>query len=109
MNSQPQGVLELFLSVDEAQLMMEALADMPFKAVYRLIGDLNNQANGYDPREFNGSFVQSYRISGDDMRLILAALGNLPFNRVHRLVSKLHGQIRARLESGPGDSARVFQ
>ncbi|MFA0964171.1 hypothetical protein AB9P05_20345 [Roseivirga sp. BDSF3-8] len=37
--------LALRVSLDEANLIMKALGELPFKDVYELIGKLNEQAN----------------------------------------------------------------
>ncbi|MGB3180928.1 MAG: hypothetical protein WBB45_06040 [Cyclobacteriaceae bacterium] len=38
--------LTLRVSLDEANLIMKALGELPFKDVYELIGKINDQANG---------------------------------------------------------------
>lgn len=91
------GTLAIGLSLDEAGLIVEALAERPFKSVYALIGELNRQANGYDAAEFGADATQRYLLSVGEMQLIVSALGDLPYRRVHRLVHKLN----ARIAAGP--------
>jgi hypothetical protein len=77
------------LDLGEGQLVFEALAELPFKHVYALIGKLNSQANAVaaqgDPYE-----RQVYMLEGHELKLVLQALGGLPFNRVHGLLTRLN-------------------
>ncbi len=47
--------LELKVTVDEANLILEALGNMPFKQVYALVGKIQEQAN----RQLNGETVSA--------------------------------------------------
>jgi hypothetical protein len=91
--------IAVHLSLAEAGLVLEALAELPFKSVYALIGELNRQANAYDPSEFGADSAQRYAFAPSDLRLVLAALGNLPYRRVSRLVHKLDAQIMVGLDA----------
>ena len=83
-----QGI-SLHLTLAQGDLMLEALAERPFKQVYELIGKLHQQAAGADPQQVH--FVLTHA----QLRLTLAALGDLPFNRVQRLLHTLHAQVEA--------------
>ena len=74
---------------DEGGLVIEALAELPFKTVFELIGDLNRQAvTGAD-----APAGRPYRVDRDNLELILRALAQLPYERVHRLLSALQQQL----------------
>lgn len=82
---------------DEGRLVIEALAELPFKAVFELIGDLNRQAvDGA-----GGPGGRPYHIGRDDLELMLRALAQLPYERVHRLLAAL----RTQLTQSPGEPA----
>lgn len=91
--------LAIMLRSDEGSLVIEALAECPFKVVYDLIGRLNQQANRQGHASPDGTAQGDpveYLISASDMKLIVSALGNLPFNRVHLLLANLQAQLSAR-------------
>lgn len=83
-----QGI-SLILTLAQGDLMLEALAERPFKQVVGVIGKLHRQAAGADPER--AQFVMTHA----ELRLVLETLGELPFNRVQRLLHTLHGQIEA--------------
>ena len=76
------------LDLAEGQLIFEALAELPFKQVYELIGKLNSRANAVAAQ---GDSVErhAYALDGRELALVLQALGALPFNRVHLLLGRL--------------------
>ncbi|MET0266844.1 MAG: hypothetical protein ABW202_14650 [Duganella sp.] len=83
--------ISLTLRDDEGRLVIEALAELPFKTVFELIGDLNRQAveNG---QAHDGA--RRYLLERDSLALILGALAQLPYERVHRLLPALEQQLR---------------
>lgn len=85
--------LVVALRNDEGSLIIEALAECPFKHVFDLIGRLNRQANAA-LKAGTADKAVDYEISTDDARLIVSALGNLPFNRVHALLQNLQAQMQ---------------
>lgn len=91
------GAVTVTLRDDEGRLVIEALAELPFKAVFELIGDLNRQACDGAAADAGG---QRYRLERDNLELILRALAQLPYERVHRLMSALQGQLTRR-HGGP--------
>lgn len=77
------------LSTAQGALVLEALAELPFKTVFELIGDLNRQANaGAD-----ATAVHQFILGRSELALIVKALGELPYSRVHALVASLAAQI----------------
>lgn len=81
------------LNLEEGNVLLEALAECPFKSVFELIGKLNQQANqlfasGAPPQE-----RQSFNFTEAELSLSLKALGNLPYHRVHKLLEDLNLQI----------------
>ncbi|OGB25280.1 MAG: hypothetical protein A3I66_04255 [Burkholderiales bacterium RIFCSPLOWO2_02_FULL_57_36] len=85
---------------DEGGLVIEALAECPFKQVYDLIGRLNQQANASLAHGAGPDDPVEYMMSAADMKLIAAALGNLPFNRVHSLLESLQSQLHLKTAKG---------
>lgn len=83
--------MSLYLTLAQGDLILEGLAERPFKQVVELIGKLHRQAAGADPERVH--FVLTHA----QLRLVLEALGELPFNRVQRLLHSMHAQIKARL------------
>jgi Mg/Co/Ni transporter MgtE len=88
--------IQLDLTVEQGNLILEGLAELPFKQVFELIGHLNQQAQaafaaaGGEPEHVH--FV----VGPMQMRLILSSLGQLPFNRVSRLLQTMSQQMRMR-------------
>lgn len=94
-----ERMLVIHLSLQEGNLLLEALAELPFKSVFELIGKLNQQANelfapGIAPQE-----RQRFVFVEAELSLAIKALGNLPYHRVHALLSGLHQQIQAQLSN----------
>lgn len=89
-----QNIFSIGLSTDEGGLIVEALAERPFKEVFELIGKLHRQASasgcGDDGRAANHHFT----FAAHELALTLKALGALPFNRVDALVRNLNSQMQ---------------
>lgn len=97
----PARLLTIQLSLQEGNLLLEALAELPFKSVFELIGKLNQQANelfvpGIAPQE-----LQRFVFTEVELSLVIQALGNLPYHRVHALLTGLNQQIQAQLSNPP--------
>lgn len=97
-------ILTIRLTMQEGNLLLEALAELPFKSVFELIGKLNQQANdlfvpGIAPQE-----RQQFVFTEPELSLSVKALGNMPYHRVHGLLSDLNQQILTQL-SNPQSSA----
>ena len=60
--------LTLRVSLDEANLIMKALGEMPFKDVYELIGKLNSQANNQLKQDGNKAedTPSGFSVGGND-------------------------------------------
>ncbi|SEN77299.1 hypothetical protein SAMN05428959_10354 [Duganella sp. CF517] len=83
--------IDIALRDDEGRLVIEALAELPFKTVFELIGDLNRQAvDGAGPAGAGG---RRYQVDRDSLELMLRALAQLPYERVHRLLAALRLQL----------------
>jgi len=86
------------LDLAEGRLIFEALAELPFKQVFGLIGRLNRMANEIAGRGGNLAERQSFRLDADELELIRHALGGLPFKRVNALLASLREQTREDAE-----------
>ncbi|HTI18923.1 MAG TPA: hypothetical protein VL598_14780 [Trinickia sp.] len=94
--------LEMALTADEANLVITALAERPFKLVYELIGKLNRQANVAAQTQADGSAYVSL-LHASEWMLILDALGYLPYRQVSALVETL----RLQMQAGFDDAGRA--
>lgn len=84
--------------LEDGNLMIEALAECPFKLVYELIGKLNRQANSLLPAAGAGAAPPDLALSAAELKLLIHALGNLPYNRVHLLLHDLHRQMQKQMQ-----------
>ncbi|HEY8023224.1 MAG TPA: hypothetical protein VIF60_01570 [Burkholderiaceae bacterium] len=99
--SRPQTIR---MTMRDGGLVMEALAEYPFKTVFELIGKLNQQANLQSGIGTDDEHECEFSLANHELALIIKALGELPFNRVHALLSSLQAQIAGprRRASGKG-------
>ena len=86
--------VSLDLTLEQANLILEALAELPFKQVFELIGHLNQQAQAGFAAAGGEPATVHFAVGPMQMRLILATLGQMPFNRVSRLLQSMHQQMR---------------
>jgi hypothetical protein len=84
--------------LEDGNLMIEALAECPFKLVYELIGKLNRQANSLLQPAGAVASPQDLTLSAAELKLLIHALGNLPYNRVHLLLHDLHRQMQKQMQ-----------
>ncbi len=84
------ATVDIVIGTDDAQLLMAALGELPFKRVFELIGALNRQANAVAP----GAPVVC-ALDASAFALIVEALGHLPYHRVHGLIDDLKAQLHA--------------
>jgi len=84
----------LQLSLAQGNLILEALAERPFKQVFELIGSLNSQAAQAFSAEAEEHDLGKFILNAPQLRLILEVLGELPYNRVNRLLHSMHQQIQ---------------
>jgi hypothetical protein len=97
MGNPEQEVFQIHLNVNDGKLIFEALAELPFKYVYDLIGRLNRQANRNTTNGCDEMIRFGLTLGLQEIGLIIKALGGLPFNRVHRLVDDLNAQIQQQI------------
>ena len=81
--------MSLYLTLAQGDLILEGLAERPFRQVVELIGTLHRQAAGADPERVH------FELTHVQLRLVLEVLGEMPFNRVQRLLHSMHRQIEA--------------
>ncbi len=101
--SGPDAGIVFTLTAGEGQMVIEALAEGPFKTVFELIGRINRQAN-LD----NGEDGCRLLWSRADQALVIGALVKLPYHRVHQLLAKLEQQasMQTGLTAVPAPSPR---
>ncbi len=87
MNTIARREIALELSREQCSLIVEGLAERPFKQVFALIGQLHVGANG-------GGASARVTLDTAQLRLILDTLGGMPFARVNRLLHSMHQQMR---------------
>lgn len=87
------------LTAEEGALIVQALAERPFKDVFALIASLNRQANGFDA-EGGAGVRHAYALSAAELALAVRALGALPFEQVCGLIADLNAQIRSQQSAG---------
>jgi hypothetical protein len=85
--AQPSPQLSLHLSGEQCALIIEGLAEKPFKLVFELIGELHRGSGAAA-----GGWVTLHPAQ---LRLILDTLGGMPFARVSALLQSMHQQMRA--------------
>lgn len=95
-------IYHIALETEDGCLIVEALAERPFKEVFELIGKLNRQANAnananaYCAKD--GDQPHFFEFTARELGLMLKALAELPFNRVAALVSDLNCQIQQQMQ-----------
>ncbi|VVD60302.1 hypothetical protein [Pandoraea anhela] len=95
-----RATVDIVLAADDAQLLMSALSELPFKRVFELIGLLNRQANAAAP---GAPLVCA--LDPCAFALIVEALGQLPYHRVHGLIDGLKAQLHAARSAGERGAA----
>lgn len=86
--------IHLQLSLAQGNLILEALAERPFKQVFELIGALNSQAAQIFPAAAEEHDLGNFILNAQQLRLILEVLGEMPYNRVNRLLHSMHQQLQ---------------
>ena len=94
-----QNGFSINLNMAEGRIIFQALAELPFKYVYELIGNINHQANASTANDGDAQHLRLHMLSLPEMQLMIRALEELPFKRVNNLVIKLNEQIREQIES----------
>lgn len=96
-------MLTIDLTLEEGNLILEALAECPFKSVFELIGQLNQQANHLFVATIDHTKPQAFTFSEHELSLTIKALGGLPYNRVNALLVNLNQQIKAQVSRQPSE------
>lgn len=86
MASTPRCDIGLELSGEHWSLIVEGLAEQPFKHVFELIGQLHAGVRA-------DAATSRCTVNPAQLRLILDALGGMPFRRVNGLLQSMHRQI----------------
>ncbi len=92
-------VVTIYLNLEEGNLLLEALAECPFKSVFELIGKLNQQANNLFLPGIAQKERQKFTFTESELSLSIRALGNMPYQRVHKLLAALNQQIQMQMDS----------
>ncbi|MDE2387607.1 MAG: hypothetical protein KGN35_00740 [Betaproteobacteria bacterium] len=95
----PARVLTIELNMQEGNLLLEALAECPFKLVFELIGKLNQQASELFAPGAVQQERQRFVFSESELSFSIKALSNMPYHRVHELLADLNRQIQAQLNN----------
>ncbi|MGV8835089.1 hypothetical protein [Cellvibrio sp.] len=88
--------LHFYLTLEQSSLLLEALVEQPFKNVFDIIGQLNQQAQQFYQTGAVQHTPALFVISASDFSICVQALGELPYNRVCTLVNYLHQQLQAQ-------------
>jgi hypothetical protein len=91
------GALRMRFTLAQGNTILEGLAELPFKQVFSLIGELNRQAQIGFAADSQADDVAEFALDSAHLRLILATLGEMPFKRVQPLLHSMHQQMQASL------------
>ncbi len=92
-------LIPITLSVEDGQKVFQALAELPFKYVYGLIGKLNQKAN--ETAQVNGGqIVCEYALSEEEINLMIQALGQMPYQGVHGIIARLENRLNSQVVNG---------
>ena len=91
------------LTLLQADLVIEALSELPFKLVFELIGQLNRQATAQVNRAEPETQMLEFELEPHQVRIVIEALGELPYNRVHQLLALMHQQMANQTRLGRGE------
>jgi len=94
-----ERILSIHLTLEEGNLLLEALAEFPFKTVFELIGQLNQQANESFADGDAENQRQKFLFTEKEMALTIKALGEMSYNRVHFLLANINKQIHVQLNA----------
>ena len=78
------------LDIREGRTLFEALAELPFKRVYELIGKINKTANKNLAVDADENDLASFDFTARELEVAIEALGELPFKRAHPILEKIH-------------------
>ncbi|PSJ18961.1 hypothetical protein [Nitrosomonas supralitoralis] len=90
-------ILTIHLNLKEGNLLLEALAECPFKSVFELIGSLNQQANDLFVTGIAANERQPFVFTESELSLAMQALSKMPYHRVNQLLTEINQQIHHQL------------
>lgn len=87
------------LTAEEGALIVQALAERPFKEVFALIASLNRQTNSFAGDGNGTGGRHDYTMNAAELALAVRALGALPFDLVCGLIADVNAQIRQQQDA----------
>lgn len=106
MNNSPAQTVQIYLTLEQSSLLLEALMEQPFKKVFDIIGALNQQAQQFYQSSVQKNNAQLFTLDKSDFTVCIKALGELPYNRVSSLIQNLHQQLHSQLFSTPENNLK---
>jgi len=95
-----QGIT-LQLTQAQGELILEGLAQRPFRQVYALIVQLLRQAGNAEVQ------CVHFVLTHVQVRLVLEVLSEMPYERVQRLLHAMHAQLQSVLQPSPALEASL--
>lgn len=93
-----EKIIHIQLKLHESGLVLQALAERPFKQVFDIIGKLNHQAQQfYQPPVTNDKPV-NFTLTAAEFSVCIKSLGDMPYNQVQGLIANLHSQLLAQAD-----------
>lgn len=87
--NRPRSAIVVAMDRRESGMLLAALAELPFKKVYQLIGNLNAQAHAqFGDRSAPGDALP-FRFEPVEWEFCLGVLQSLPYRDVHRLLERI--------------------
>jgi hypothetical protein len=93
-----EKIIQIQLNLQESSLLLQALAERPFKQVFEVIGKLNHQAQQFYQPPVTNDKQASFSLMASEFSLCIKSLGDLPYNQVQGLIAKLHSQLLAQAD-----------
>lgn len=93
-----EKIIHAQLKLQESSLLLQALAERPFKQVFELIGKLNHQAQQFYQPPLASDKAIKFTLTASEFSLCVKSLGDLPYNQVQGLIANLHGQLLAQAD-----------
>lgn len=90
-----ERTVSIELNLAEGNLLLNALAECPFKTVFELIGKLNYQAHLNFGEVSDQSVRRPFDFTEQEMSISIKALEKLPYELVHHLLTRLNAQLAA--------------
>jgi hypothetical protein len=110
MTARQGHLLSVQLTLGHSQLILQALAELPFKTVFELIGQLNQQTHRlFSHDAVDSERMQTFVLSASDLALCIKALGEMPFKRVSALLSHLNREILEQRNLHHNSSEKVVK